>query len=80
MRRATLALVTALTASGCATPRADRAPADATPGVDPVERGAPRGGSSPVPVLAGVVIGVGLVALLLSDEGAGGGAAFLPPG
>lgn len=76
MRRAILALLVVAVA-GCAQREAS-APAaavtDASAGHD-----APRGGSSPVPVLIGVAIGVGLILFLLSDEGGGGGAAFLPP-
>ena len=78
MRRPTLAF---LAAAGytARSHQARRTPTDPAPAADAGAQGAPRGGSSPVPVLIGVAIGVGLILFLLSDEGGGGGSALLPP-
>ena len=71
MRRPTLAFLAALAAAGCTAQshQTRTTSADPAPAAEAGGQGAPRGGSSPVPVLIGVAIGVGLILFLLSDEG-----------
>lgn len=88
MRRATLILCAGLTLAGCSgqphsgaatSPVVADAASDDGSMPEATKLGEPPGGSSPALVLAGIAIGVGLVFLLMSDQGAGGGYAFVPP-